>query len=316
MKRYGNLFEKIVDLDNIILAHANARKRKTRYREVKAVDKDVIGHCKKIQQMLLDRSFKSSEYTMFKRHDKGKEREIFKLPYFPDRIIQHAIMQVVEPVWKSTLIDDTYQAIKGRGVHKCLKKVRKIVHSGKATHCLQIDIKKYYPSIDNDLMKKVVRKKIKCKGTLWVIDEIIDGHVGVPIGNYMSQYLGNLFVSELDHMMKEKVKAKHYFRYCDDIIVLGCKDLLHAYKCIMDGWLKDSRLVMKETYQVYRITDKRPVNCLGYNVTPKKVFVRKRILNAYYKSLRNEDLKSLPAYYGWFKHCSYQLVKKEDKWKL
>jgi hypothetical protein len=317
MKRYGNLFDKIVDLDNIILAHENARKRKTKYKEVKEVDKDVVGYCKKIQKMLLDKSFKSSEYTMFVKHDKGKDREIFKLPYFPDRIIQHAIMQIVEPIWKKSLIADTYQAIKGRGVHKCLKKVKKAVHKDKMTHCLQIDIQKYYPSINNEMLKQVVRKKIKCKETLWVLDEIIDGHAGVPIGNYISQYLGNMYVSELDHLMKEEYKVKHYYRYCDDILIVSTsKTELHKLHKDIVNWLLGKKLKVKKDYQVYKITKKRPVNCLGYLVTPSKVKVRKNILNKLYKAIKDKDYKGLPSYYGWFKHCSYVLILKEDIWKL
>lgn len=307
MKRYGNLFEKIVDLDNIILAHTNARKGKTKYKEVEKVDKDILLHCKEIQHLLISKGFKSSEYTMFIKYDKGKDREIFKLPYFPDRIIQHAIMQVVEPIWKKSLIQSTYQAIKGRGVHSCLARVKKAVNTSGVKYCLQVDVKKFYPSIDNKLLKIVVRKKIKCKDTLWAIDTIIDGHQGVPIGNYISQYLGNLFLSELDHIMKEVYRVPNYFRYCDDIIVIDeDKELLHLHLVKLREWLFSKKLQLKENYQVYEITDNRPVDCLGYDVTPSKVYVRKRILHNMYKAVNNKKVSSLPSYLGWFAHCSYQ----------
>lgn len=312
MKRYGKLFDKITALDNIVLAHSNARKGKTKYKEVEEVDKDIIGYCKKIQAMLVAKSFVSSKYTMFVKHDKGKDREIFKLPYYPDRIIQHAIMQIVEPIWKKSLIVDTYQAIKGRGVHRCLKKVSKAVHVEGTSYCLQIDIKKYYPSIDNELLKNVIRKKIKCQDTLWILDTIIDGHAGVPIGNYISQYLGNLFISELDHLLKEEFKVTHYYRYCDDIIVLAKdKKVLHGALGVIAAWLQNSKLRLKENYQIYEITDKRPLDCLGYLVTPTKVYVRKRILHSMYKAVNTGNTSSLPSYYGWFKHCSHRLITKE-----
>ena len=113
MKRYGNLYDKLCDIENIKLAHKNARKKKTHYKEVKEVDKDVDYYCNEIRDMLISKSFKNSPYEIFIKNDKGKRREIYKLPYYPDRIIHHAIVQVVEPIWKKTLITDTYQSIKG-----------------------------------------------------------------------------------------------------------------------------------------------------------------------------------------------------------
>ena len=100
MKRIGNLYDKIYDIDNIREAHRNARKRKTHYKEVKEVDADVDKHCYEIQAMLRDKTFVNGQYEVFKKIENGKEREIYKLPYFPDRIVHHAIMQVLEPIWK------------------------------------------------------------------------------------------------------------------------------------------------------------------------------------------------------------------------
>lgn len=114
-------------MDNIRLAHKNARKGKTAYPEVKMVDADITKYCYEIQRLLTTKEFTTAEYEMFVKKDKGKLREIYKLPYFPDRIVQHAIMQVVEPIWRGTLIADTYQSIKGRGVHKVLPKVIRAV---------------------------------------------------------------------------------------------------------------------------------------------------------------------------------------------
>ena len=100
MKRYGNLYEKIIDIDNIRLAHKNARKNKTKYKEIVEVDKDSEYYIAKIHDMLVNKTYKCSPYEKFIKNDSGKPREIFRVPYFPDRIIQHAIMQVLEPIWK------------------------------------------------------------------------------------------------------------------------------------------------------------------------------------------------------------------------
>ena len=150
--------------------------------------------------MLVNKTFKNSKYETFIKNDKGKRREIYKLPYYPDRIIHHAIVQVVEPIWKKTLIADTYQSIKGRGLHKAIRKIQRNVRmSDKKLYYLKMDINKYYPSIQNDKLMQLIRRKIKCKDTPQLIDEIVDSTIGVPIGNYLTQYFGNIYLNSVNH---------------------------------------------------------------------------------------------------------------------
>ena len=306
MKRYGNLYHKIIDIDNIRLAHRNARKNKTTYDEIRVVDADVEYYVHDIHHMLSDGNYKCSPYEMFIKNDSGKEREIFRVPYFPDRIVQHAIMQIVEPIWKKTLINDTFQAIKGRGVHKCQKKVENAVQVLGNSYCLQIDVSKFYPSIGNELLKRTVRKKLKCKDTLKLIDTIIEGHDGVPIGNYISQYFGNLVLSDIDHYCKEVLKAKHYYRYCDDILVIADdKEYLHGVRDAVDSMLVSKGLAMKSNHQVYKITKDRGVNCFGFTVYKTETKLRRSIAESFKKCASDTDIDlRVPSYYGWIKHLS------------
>ena len=107
MKRYNNLYGSIIDKDNIRLAHKNARKGKTSYTEVREVDDNVEKYVDILYSMLSLGTYSPSRYTMFRKNDKGKIREIYKLPYFPDRIVHHAILQVLEPIWKKVLVKQT-----------------------------------------------------------------------------------------------------------------------------------------------------------------------------------------------------------------
>ena len=309
MKRYGNLFEKIVDIDNIRLAHKNARKNKTKYREVIEVDKDSEYYIQEIYKMLIAGTYVCSKYEMFKKIDKGKEREIFRVPYFPDRVIQHAIMQVLEPIWKKTLIVDTFQAIKGRGVHKCKNKVEKAIQKDKIEYCLQIDVRKFYPSISNKLLKETVRKRVKCKGTLRLLDTVIEGHESVPIGNYISQYFGNLVLSDIDHYCKEVLKLKYYYRYCDDTLILSNdKKYLHKVRVEIERMLIVKGLQMKRNYQVYKITRDRGVDCFGFVVYANHTKLRGSIAKAFKEGcIAGEDKLVIPAYYGWIKHIDASL---------
>lgn len=301
MKRYGNLWNKIVDIENIKLAHKNARKGKTKYKAVQEVDSDIDTYCNKIREILLTKVFTTSNYIMFTKNDKGKVREIHKLPYFPDRIVQHAVMQVVEPIWKKTLIKDTYQSIKGRGVHKVLPKVVKAVQQDGIKYCLKMDVKKFYPSIDKSIMKQVVRRKIKCKDTLWLLDNIIDSSInGLPIGNYISQYLGNLYLSDIDHTIKERYRVRHYYRYCDDIIILAnTKEILHDLRNIICSALQIINLELKKDYRVQPTAT--GVDVLGYIVSSTRVSVRYSIKRNMFSKYTYSNMSS---YNGLLKHCN------------
>lgn len=313
MKRYGNLFEKIVDIDNIKLAHKNARKGKSKYKDVQAVNMDIDRFCKSIQDLLVSKKFNTAEYAMFIKNDRGKVREIYKLPYYPDRIVQHAIMQVVEPIWKKTLIADTYQSIKGRGVHKVLPKIKKAVQQDGIAYCLKMDVKKFYPSIDKVIMKQVIRRKIKCTDTLWLLDNIIDSSAkGLPIGNYISQYLGNIYLSEIDHKLKEVLGAKYYYRYCDDIIVLAKSKIeLHTIRKYVAIELDKIRLTLKKDYRVHPVAC--GVDVLGYVVDTQKVRVR---FNIKRNMVRHYTVYSAPSYDGILTHCDGYRLKTKLKRRL
>jgi len=310
MKRINNIFEKIYEIENLKLAHQNAQKNKKNYSEVKKINKNEEIYLAKLQQMLIEKTFKNSEYKIFKKIDKGKEREIYKLPYFPDRILHHAILQILEPIWKKTLIKNTYQSIKGRGIHKAMKNVKKSIDELKENriYCLKMDVQKYYPSIDNQILKQVIRKKIKDKNILWLLDEIIDSTTGVPIGNYLSQYFGNLYLSEFDHWIMEIKKQKHYFRYCDDLVILSHnKDELHDLLKEIKTFLNEKlHLKLKSNYQIFPI-NKRKLDFLGFRFDEKNIFLRKSIAKSFkrkiidVRKLKN-PLNSIASYWGWFKY--------------
>lgn len=307
MKRIGNLYHKIYDIENIRLAHKNARKNKTHYTEVKEVDANEEYYFSLLSDMLKNKQFTNSQYDVFTKNDKGKERMIYKLPCFPDRIVQHAILQVLEPIWKKILITNTYQSIKGRGIHKAKKDVIKAIKTLGYEDITygQLDIAKYYPSVDNEIMEKIVAKKIKCKDTIWLLSNIIQSMQGLPIGNYLSQYLGNLYLSYLDHYVKEVIKVKHYFRYCDDIVILDTdKDKVEsAIQGIVDK-LKELNLDVKADIKVRPLSE--GLDFLGFVFHGRYILLRKRIAKSFKKSVKKFRLQptkagisSIIGYNGW-----------------
>ena len=214
MKRIGNIFEKIIDIDNLRRAYKRSRRGKTKLRLVKEVDKDSEKYLAEIQKSLIDKTYKTSKYKIFKLIERGKEREICNLPYYPDRIVHWALMYQIEPIFRRLLIYDTYAALPEKGTHKALRRLHKFMQDKEETkYCLKLDVRKYYNSVDKEILKQMLRKHIKCKNTLWLLDEIIDSYPnGIPIGNYTSQYFGNFYLSEFDHWLKEEKHIKYYFK--------------------------------------------------------------------------------------------------------
>jgi RNA-directed DNA polymerase len=314
MKRHGNLYEKIIDIENIKLAHKNARHGKAFYQEVKMVDAEPDKYFKAIQDMLANQTFSTSEYTVEDRFDGRKMRTIYKLPYYPDRIVQHALLNVTGRILTNSLIRDTFQSITGRGTSDAMRRVKKLVRSKNAPrYALKIDVSKYYPSVDNVKMKDAVRKKIKCQKTLWLFDNIINSMQGLPIGNYTSQILGNVYLKDFDWHVKQVLKPTGYFRYCDDILFFhDSKAKLLSYKAIAIRYLRDIGLNIKDSWNIYDVY-KNGVDFVGFVLTPNHTRLRKTITVNFKKTcstLRNSTkkfknpLNSLMAYKGWVKSCN------------
>jgi RNA-directed DNA polymerase len=333
MKRHGNLFEKIVDINNILLALENAKRGKSHYREVKKIEKDPLYYCEKIKEILESGEFSTSEYSVYEKMCGRKKRTIYRLPYFPDRIVHHAIAQVLDPIWRKTFIRDTFQSIKGRGVHDARKRICKALQNKDLTHALQIDITKFYPSIDNNLLKRFVRHKIKCNRTLCLLDDIIDSSEGLPIGNYTSQILGNVYLSAFDHFVKEILKVKYYYRYCDDILVFdNTSSKLHTIKRKILELLSLLKLKANQNHRVVKIKDGIPFIGFSFfhvmtrlakrnsgNFKQKVLFVKKNhhrlkhkivsVVMSYWGLVKYTNTKSL-----WYKYCDRELQVKMNNY--
>lgn len=319
MKRKGNLYHKIYDLDNLRLADKKASRGKS-------YQKGVIEH-KKIQEenllklhfILRNKEYRTSPYLNFQIME-NKIRDISRLPYFPDRICQHAIANIIEPILSSTFISDSYAAIVGKGIHKASFALRKVLKDNpNLKYCLKMDIRKFYPSVPHNRLKELIRKKIKCKDTLNLIDEIIDsgGGIGLPLGNYLSQCLANFYLSYFDHWLKEVLKVKHAFRYCDDIVIVAAdKTYLHEILIKIKEYLNvNLKLEVKGNWQVFPI-EVRGIDFVGYVIKIKneKVYVklRKRIKKRFARMLlRNKNSSSIASYLGWLKYGNCKHLEKK-----
>ncbi len=362
-----DLFNSICSIDNLYRAYQNAKSGKGWYKEVKQIEKRPFYYLAGLQYMLKNHLFKTSEYEIFILNEGKKKRDVYKLPFFPDRIAQWAILQVIEPFLVANMTTDTYSAIPGKGIQPIVNDLRgyyktKRVDGKKKSvwvpsillsdeentrYCYKIDLHHYYQSINHEVLKQKFRKVFKDPELLWLLDEIadsintateedlielslsgeieVDPNTGIPIGNYMSQYSGNFYLSSFDHWVKEELHVKHYYRYMDDVVIFASsKEELHEIHRKVTAYTRDYlHLNIKGNYQIFP-TKVRGVDFVGYRFFGEYTLLRKstainfkRKMRACRKKMENNipptysEWCSFNSYKGWLGNCdSYRLSKK------
>ena len=174
MKRIGYLHDKVYNIENIEKADDKARKHKSVRWGILKHDKNKQEENEKLSEQLKDLVYETSEYSTFKIYE-PKERLIFRLPYYPDRITHHAIMNVMEPIWTKIFIKHTYSCIKDRGIHNVAYDLRAALteHPNETLYCLKMDVRKFYPSINHDILCEIIKRKVKDASLLVLLIGII-----------------------------------------------------------------------------------------------------------------------------------------------
>lgn len=313
MKIYKHLWEKIITFENFKLAYKNATKGKKHYKEVRIIERyGVNRYLRKLLKEVESKEYVVSDYIVFTMFTGEKFREIYKLP-MKDRIVQHAIMTIIEPIFRETFIVDTYSSIKYKGIHKGLYRVKRALKRGDYLYYLKVDVHKCYPSLDKDILKNKLKRKFHDNDLLWLLFTIIDScEHGVPIGNYTSQYFNNFYFSDLDHFIKETLGVKAYFRYCDDIVILAkTKEELHFILSQIQIKMAELNVHLKDNYQIYNI-EVRSIDFLGYKIRKDYVLVRKhtkmrfinKVTKMNFKKLTCKNVNTLGSYWGIFVHAN------------
>lgn len=272
-------------MENIRQAFKDAKRGKKKKSIICQCEQKLDEVCSSIREMLINKTFTTSPYRTMYIHV-PKTRQIFDLPFYPDRIIHHALMRILEPIWSGLFITDSYACIPGRGIHAGSRRTMELVRKYK--YCLKMDISKFYPSVDHDILFEIIQRKIKCPETLCLLKDIIysvpDGK-NVPIGNYTSQWFGNLYLNELDQFLKHEHQIKAYIRYCDDFLLFhDDKKYLGRMAVIIEKYLTEKLKLRLSKCDLFPVS--RGVDFLGYRHFPDYILLRKSTATRIKRRLR------------------------------
>lgn len=306
MKRHGNLFPQIADFGNLLEAARLAQRGKRFRADVLEFNYQLEGNLHAIRDELLRKTYTPGAYRSFVIFE-PKRRQISAAPY-RDRVVHHALVNVIGPIFDATLVETTYANRIEKGTHRAL--ARFINLARRHRFVLQADVEKFFPSLDHDILRAKVRRKVKCADTLWLVDRILghsneqeagcdpffddddlvsvaDRRRGLPIGNLTSQMWANVYLSDLDHAIAGEHGGRHYLRYVDDIALFGDDlDGLRAARMRMANVLAGDRLRLHPVKT--RIAETRHgANFLGFRVLPDRVRVRQENLRRARRRLRD-----------------------------
>jgi len=293
-----------------------------------------------LRQELVGKTYAPGSYYSFYIHE-PKRRLISAAP-FRDRVVHHALCNVIEPIFERSFIHDSYANRVGKGTHRALDRAQEFAR--RFRYVLQCDVRQFFPSIDHTVLRGILAHKIADDGVLWLIDGILQSGVGVlseaydmhwfpgddlfatnrprglPIGNLTSQFWANCYLNPLDHFVKRELHCAGYVRYVDDLLLFADdKQTLHAWREAIVDQLADLRLTIHPSAHPRPVTEGIPF--LGFVVFPthrrlkrRKVIHYRRRLKELMRAYSNEELPAdgvTESILGWINHVRYG-----DTWGL
>jgi len=324
MKSYKYLYPKIYSIRNLCIAYRNARKHKTKKEYVIEFESNLRENLLQLQKELKEETYKPEPLKIFILRD-PKTRKISKSA-FRDRIVHHAIHQVIEQIFDKRFIYDSCANRKGKGNLFALKRFYKfkkeVSKSGKVLsdftkdnnyvvgYCLKADIKHYFQDVNQNVLISILRRKIKDEKTINLINKILknypDKEKGMPLGNLTSQFFANVYLNELDQFVKHKLKAKYYIRYVDDFVILHENEIqVKVWKFYINKFLKENLKIELHPEKSRVIPLSRGIDFVGFRTFYYFRLLRKRNIKKMqikiklFKEGKISYEKLLESFHGW-----------------
>ncbi len=297
-KRIGYLFEKAFTLENLYESFLIARKGKRKKIAILRFEKNLGTELEKLHNELHNGTYKPRPYTQFKVYE-PKER-IINAPSFRDLVVQHAIYKTIYKIFDDTFIETSYACRKRRGTHKASTYTQQEMRKYNGNlYYVKLDIRKFFYSIDRNILRKLFEKKIKDKRFVNIMFEFtkMDTLKGIPIGNLLSQIYALIYMNPLDHYIKRELKTKSYVRYVDDFVLIGLTlDEAKESKKLCEEFVKNELDLNLSHWHIQKI--KRGINFVGYRTWKKIKFVRKHSIYKMKKAIKKLKIESIVSLIG------------------
>lgn len=291
MKRKGNLFNKVCSFENIHSAYSKARRGKRFKKDILEFNYDLEYNLIDIKERLEKQEYIHGAYKEFIVRD-SKER-LIRAPLFKDRVVHHSLCGIIEPIFEKTFISNSFACRKKKGSHRGIKRLKAFLKDNRDAYCLKCDISKYFDSINQEILLRIIESKIKDKRIMWLIKQIInsfnlDTKTGIPIGNLTSQLFANVYLNQLDQLVKHNLKQKKFIRYMDDFLILGQeKQEMHVLKKKIKMFLENNLKLGLNPKKANIFPLSLGIDFLGYIVFKQYILLRKatikRLLKKMYK---------------------------------
>lgn len=285
-----NLYPKIYDFQNLYDAYRKAIRKKRWRRSSLVFGRHLEENLIELQNELIYEMYRPGAYYTFIIRE-PKQRVIMAAP-FKDRVLHHAVCNVIGPIFESGFFFHSYACRAGKGTLAGVEATERMLRSfgDKKVYCLKCDIHHYFASIDHDVLKRLIRRRIADERTLRLLDVIIDstdGNIGIPLGNLTSQLFASIYLTELDRFVKQELRARHYIRYMDDFILLSDdKAELRRWRKDIEGFL-DEKLHLHLNHKTAIFPVSHGIDFLGYRIFPNKRLLRKRLIKRMRKTLKH-----------------------------
>lgn len=334
MKRVGNIYERMCDLNLIRYAIRKAAQGKTHKHYIAKVLANEEEYAMKIRDMLVNETVELSPNRQIEIYDHScmKQRLITVPKFFPDQIIHWVLILVIEPIIMKGMYRFNCGSIPSRGGLEAKKYVERALKDEKVRYVAKLDISKFFNTVDTKILLSMFERKIKDKKVIDLIEKILkNGGEGLPIGYYTSQWFSNFFLEGFDHFVKEELKIKYYVRYVDDMVLLDTnKRRLRKAIVEIEKYLREIGLKLKPNYQVWKVHS-RPIDFVGFRFYKEKTLLRKKIFFRLCRRVRNvkkanyitvHQAQGILSLLGWLTHIDGCKFYKENiydyapKWKL
>jgi RNA-directed DNA polymerase len=305
VKREGGLWETVVSFENLHEAARRASLGKRKRPDVAAFLMNQETELVALRRELAPGEYRPGPYREFLVHE-AKRRLISAAP-FRDRVVHHALTQVLEPIFERRFTKDSYACRVGKGVHKALERAKRAVSA--YPYVLKCDVRKYFASIDHEILKAMLARVIKCKPSLDLAGRIIDGWTshedvawyfpgddlftpssrprGLPLGNQTSQFFANVYLNPLDHFVVQELRPGCYIRYVDDFVLFGeSKRSLDAMKDAVERFLEEFRVGIHAGKSHVRRCEEG-ITFLGWRLSPGRTRLIRGNVTRFRRRLRD-----------------------------